>query len=83
MLNHLDEKCLALTIRENEEKFTETNIPWDLDDVLTTYFVKLDQFEEELKRDYNIEWPTTMKTNRAVNEMSNSDQFESRDMMDW
>ena len=60
MLNHLDEKCLALTSRKKEEKSIETNIPWDLDNDLATVFVKLDHLEEELKRDYNIECPTTI-----------------------
>ena len=83
MLSHLNEKCFTLTIRKKEEKFTETNILWDLDDELATYFVKLDHFEEKFKRDYNIKWPITMKTNRAVNEISNNEQFEARDMMEW
>ena len=82
-MNHIYDKCLTLTSSEKEEKFTETNIPWDLDDDLATYFVKLDQLEEELKRGYNIKWPTTMKINCTVNEMPNIEQFESRYMMDW
>ena len=55
----------------------------DLDDDLATYLVKLYHFKEELKRDYNIEWPTTMKINHGVNEISNIEQFKARDMMDW
>ena len=46
MPNRLSEKCLALTSREKEENFTETNILWDLDDDLATYFVKLDHLGE-------------------------------------
>ena len=51
MLNHINEKSLVLAIHKKEENLTETNIPWDLNDDLATYFVKLDHLEEELKRD--------------------------------
>ena len=51
VLNHLDEKFLTLASRKKDEMFTETNIPWDLNHDLATSLVKLDDLEEELKRD--------------------------------
>ena len=83
MLDHINKKCLALNIREKEENFKETNIRCDLDDDIATYFIKLYHLEEELKREYKMKCPTTMKINRAVNEMSNRDQFEGMEIMDW
>ena len=83
MLSHLEGQCHALTEREKKAKLDEVNVPWDQNDDIKTYFVKLDKLEEELLNEFDIEWPTSMKIMQAVNEMYDSNQFEERDMMDW
>ena len=83
MLQHLEGQCHALTEREKKEKLQEVNVPWDQNDDIQTYFVKLDKLEEELKNEFDIEWPTSMKIMQAVNEMYDSNQFSEKDMMDW
>ena len=58
-------------------------MPWDQNDDIQAYFVKLDKLEEELSNEFDIEWPTSMKIMQAVNEMYDSNQFSEKDMMDW
>ena len=67
MLRHLKEQCRALTSREKREKLKEVTVPWDQNDDIQTYFVKLDKLEEELSNEFDIKWPTSMKIMQAVN----------------
>ena len=59
VVDHLEQQCLALTIMEKESKLEETRLPWDLNDDITTYFVKLDKLELELD-ELDIKWPTSI-----------------------
>ena len=61
----------------------DTQLPWDPDDDIHTYFTKLDKLEEELRDEYNIECPTSLKILQAVNEMYESNNFEEKEMMAW
>lgn len=83
VLEHLETQCLALTAREKREKLKETQLPWDHDDDIRTYFTKLDKLEEELKNEYAIDWPTKMKIMQAVNKMYDCCHISKKDMMDW
>jgi hypothetical protein len=83
MIEHLEQQCLALTSREKTIKLRDTLIPWDQNDDVTTYFVKLEKLDEELLNEFNIEWPESQKLNQAVNEMYESNQFTQDNMMDW
>ena len=83
MIEHLERQCLALTSRERTIKLRDTLIPWDQNDDVTTYFVKLEKLDEELQNEFNIEWPESQKLNQAVNEMYESNQFTQENMMDW
>ena len=49
MLEHLEQQCLALTARDKNMNMKDVNIPWDRDDNIETYFVKVDKLEEYLQ----------------------------------
>ena len=55
MIEYLEQQCLALTSREKTLKFRDTLIPWDQNDDVTTYFVKLEKLDEELLNEFNID----------------------------
>ena len=75
MLNHLNQQCLALTVRDKKTKMKDVNLPWDRDDDIETYFVKANKLEEDLQENYSIEWPTSMKITQAEDEMYRSNMF--------
>ena len=83
MLEHLEQQCLALTSREKTVKLRDTLIPWDQNDDVATYFVKLEKLDEELLNEFNIVWPESQKLNQAVNEMYESNQFTQDNVMGW
>ena len=65
MIDHLEQQCLALTVRDKKTKMKDVNLPWDRDDDIETYFVKADKLEEDLQENYIIEWPTIMNITQA------------------
>jgi len=83
MIEHLERQYLVLTNREKKKKLTDTQLPWDADDDIRTYFTKLNKLEEELRDEYNIKWPTSLKILQAVNEMYDSNNFDEKEMMTW
>ena len=83
MLRHLKGQYHTITSREKNVKLAEVNVPWDQNDDIQTYFVKLNKLKEEHSNEFDIEWPTSMKIMQAVNEIYDSNQFSEKDMMDW
>ena len=61
MLDHLDQQYLAITARDKKTKMKEVNLPWDRNEDIETYFVRAKKLEEDLQKNYGIEWPTRMK----------------------
>ena len=83
MLTHLQSQCLALTTREKTQKLKDVLRKWDADEDVNTFFTKLDKLADELKDEYGIDWPVDLKTNHAVEQMYDSNQFTQDNMMDW
>ena len=83
MLDHLEQQCLALTARDKKTKMKDVNLHWDRDDDIKTYFVKAEQFEEEIQENYGIEWPNIMKITQAEDEMYRSNMFSKEELMAW
>ena len=83
MLEHLEQQYLALTARDKKIKMKDVNIPWDRDDNIETYFVKADKLEEDLQKNYGIEWPTSMKITQAEDEIYRSNMFSKEEFMAW
>ena len=83
MLDHLEHKCLALTVRDKKAKTKDVNLPWDGDDNIEKYFVKADKLEEYLQENYGIKWPTSMKITQAEDEMYWSNMFTKEELMAW
>ena len=83
MLDHLNQQCLALTVRDKKTKMKDVNLPWDRDDDIETYFVKANKLEEDLQENYSIEWPTSMKITQAEDEMYRSNMFSKEELMAW
>ena len=54
MLGHLEQQCLALTVRDKQTKMKDVNLPWGRDDDIETYFVKANKLEEYLQENYGI-----------------------------
>ena len=75
MLDHLKQKCLALTAQDKKVKMKDVNLPWDRDDNIETYFVKADKLEEYLQENYGIKWPTSTKITQAEDEIYQSNMF--------
>ena len=61
MLDHLEQQCLALTAQDKKTKTKNVNIPWDQDDDIETYLVKIDKLEEDFQENYGIKCLTGMK----------------------
>ena len=83
MLDHLEQQCLALTARDMKTKMKDVNLPWDRDDDIETYFVKVNNLEEDLQENYCMEWPTSMKITQAEDEMYRSNMFSEGELMAW
>jgi len=67
---------------KNDTKLAETRLLWDLNDDITTYFAKLEKIEDELD-ELHIEWPTSIKITKAVNQMYTSNQFKKQGTREW
>ena len=61
----------------------DVNLPWDRNDDIETYFIKADNFEEDLHENYGIKWPTSMKITQAEDEMYRSNMFSNEELMAW
>ena len=61
----------------------DVNLPWDRDDNIEKCIVKANKLEEELKENYGIEWPTSMKITQAEDEMYRSNMFSKEELMTW
>ena len=83
MLDHLEQQCLALTVRDKKTKMKDVNLPWNRDYDIETYFVKTDKLEEYLQENYGIEWPTSTKITQAEDEMYRSNMFSKEKLMAW
>ena len=43
IIDHIEQQCLTLTVRDKKIKTKDVNLPWDRDDDIETYFVKADK----------------------------------------
>ena len=82
ILDHLRSHCLEITDVEKDECLEETRKPWDLNDEITTYFLRLDKMQEDLADD-DIEFTTRQKITQAVKQMYASRLFDKKDMTAW
>ena len=50
MLNHLNEQCLLLTNTEKKYHLKETYFPWNTEEDIFVYLMKLHKEQERLKK---------------------------------
>ena len=61
----------------------DVNLPWDRGDDIETNFVKAKKLEEDLQKNYVIEWPIRMKITQAEDEIYWSNIFSKEELTAW